>query len=186
MLWILTGAVNSGKSSWAAALNDTLRHNLGLSIGGMINHPGFSDNDKTGYVCESLLTGERIEFARKGSEKQNPDDIVCGRWVISGEALSFACRTLEETLNSDVDLVIVDEFGILEMNGTGLRREIDRLVDASCNVLLIVRERLVEEVFSLYSEHHPVILDIQTLDCNKDAILASGVYKWFDAHHYIQ
>lgn len=183
MLWLLTGPFNYGKSRYLSSLVAILRERLHITIGGMINHGLIEKGRKVGYVCESLVDGSRHVFAQlKSRVEENPDDISCGSWIISAEGISSARHVLAAALQAKPDLVIIDEFGILEAQGRGLRYEIDSLVSSDIPLIIVVRESLVDAIRDIYIDYQPEIIDVRhnnlDVDCLKDLLF----YKWFSSH----
>ena len=179
MLWFLTGPVDSGKSRWTRCLVDVIKNTLNFRVGGIINNALFEKNEKVGYLCESLISGETCLFARFRDQKKHENDIVCGKWVIFEVGLSFAQRSLQRALHEEVQLIVVDEFGILENQGRGLRSQIDALITANQNVLVIVRDSLLEFVKEIYDSYPYTVLYIGDLGCDKEALKGSVVFQWF-------
>jgi nucleoside-triphosphatase THEP1 len=60
---------------------------------------------------------------------------------------------LDISMVRSADMVIVDEFGPMELAGRGWRRQVDLLLSkTNAAILLVVREELVQEVERLYGE----------------------------------
>lgn len=187
MLWLLTGPVNSGKSRYVKVLIELLRADFSIKIGGIINHGLFRAGSKIGYQCEDLLTGRRNEFAKKLKENtlyytssllQN-GDVKLGSWVILKEGLLFAIQALEQAFLQKAELIIVDEFGILELDGEGFRTIVDRLIKTRLNLLIVVREDLLKEVTEIYKSHNPTVIYPDELNDDKIKLKDSSVYRWF-------
>ncbi|MCK4601753.1 MAG: DUF2478 domain-containing protein, partial [Phycisphaerae bacterium] len=83
------------------------------------------------------------------------------------EGLAFG----REALGRPAELVIVDEFGPLELRGGGWRGAVETLLTASAGVvLLVVRDGLVEEVRRLYLDQQPVVTPAAGLDAASTVI----------------
>jgi nucleoside-triphosphatase THEP1 len=78
-----------------------------------------------------------------------------GRWEFTKAGLKLGRAALNPSAASSADLIIVDEFGPLELEGRGWRKEVDLLL-ASTNVpvVLVVRQELEGPVQKLY-ENYP-------------------------------
>jgi nucleoside-triphosphatase THEP1 len=175
MLWLLAGEVNSGKSTLALSLAELLRTESQLKVGGIITPSTISHNVKSGYYCVDLVSGEQCEFATLGMNRKNPDDVICGQWTILGKGIEFARRAITDGITSDVDLMVVDEFGIIERDGGGLRLQIDNAVASSPNTMIIVRKSLVDYVCDVYKGYFPVVMEV----CQTKNIRDLSLYKWF-------
>ena len=181
-LWIITGPFNSGKSSLAHDIAEKLCADCSLTIGGVVNRGNFTDTEKTGYTCESLLTGETMEFAQRGKQQQHADDFICGQWVIHGSGLAFVHCCVMDAINVNVDLLVIDEFGILEKESKGVYDAIQSALTSPIPVALIVREGLCNLVTDTYAGHDIDILDLVDIKQSKKSIEDLSIYQWFIEH----
>jgi len=145
ILW--TGKKHSGKTTGAFKLVEAVR-NEGFTVAGLLALSLYDNGKLVGFDACDLRSGKRASLARcriKENEKEPftfyPEGLKLGR-----SALSLAAT-------KSADLVIVDEFGPLELDQRGWRRDVDLLL-ASNNaiILLIVRLELVEAVRQLYKD----------------------------------
>lgn len=90
--------------------------------------------------------------------RDDPGDI--GRFHFLEEGLSFGRRALDVAATEGADLVIVDEFGRLELASRGWRSAVDSLVHAGKRPLLIVvRREWAGEVQEVYADVPSRVLD---------------------------
>ena len=183
MQLLLTGPVNSGKSRYLSTLVMILRNTLHITIGGIINHADMQGGIKVGYICESLMNGRRQVFAQHQNRiTPKPDDISCGSWIITADGIAFARDALSSAVKAALELVIIDEFGILEVQGRGLRDEIDVLVSSDIPLIIVVRESLVDSMQQIYADNKPEIIDIRRIKPDTDSLKDSLFHKWFPSH----
>ena len=161
-----------------------LQKELHIQLGGVITHSIHENGVKTSYICESLLTGDVCLFARLSGGREDRNGILCGQWLILNSGMEFARQELEQALDKQVDLVVVDEFGILEKQGKGLRHVVDNVVESSTNSLIIVRTSLVSYVQQLYRDYSPNVIDIAGVEYDTSGLRDSIIYQWF-ATNYI-
>ena len=144
-LWV--GPKHSGKTTLAAQLVDAVRAR-GFTVAGFlapaVRHSGQLD----GFDLVDVATDRRAILARRdldGAER-------AGRFGLLNEGLAFGADVLTRAVATPSDLVIVDEFGPLELQGRGWRRQVDQLVQAGPFLLvLVVRQEIVDTVAELYS-----------------------------------
>ncbi|MCX7766772.1 MAG: nucleoside-triphosphatase [Candidatus Sumerlaeia bacterium] len=187
VLCVLTGPVNSGKSSYAKKLIELLRTDFSVIIGGIINYGIFRAGRKVGYQCEDLLTGIRHKFAIELKENTSSsafrirkhEDVKVGSWFIFKEGLQFAIRALEQAIVQKAELIVVDEFGILERDGQGLRSTVNKLINTRLNSLIIVRQELLKEVTEIYKLYQPMVVYLDELKGDTLKLKESCIYKWF-------
>lgn len=142
-VFFLTGAVNSGKTRFAAAVVERLRAG-GVSVAGILS-PGHVENGaKVGFEIVDAATGDSHLLSRRGGPEQwpgygpfrfDPDGLAFGEQACSPAALALA------------DVVVLDEVGRWELEGGGWADILARLAASRVNALVIVaREEFVEAI----------------------------------------
>ena len=101
-----------------------------------------------GYDAFDLQSKKRESLAKSKTSKGGPFNFITEGLRLGNSALSMeAVRT--------ADLVIIDEFGKLELEGKGRRRSIDTVLAFSdAVILLVVRTELIGAVQKLYSDYN--------------------------------
>jgi nucleoside-triphosphatase THEP1 len=146
MFILLTGKGGSGKTTACWKALPGLRAS-GLKLAGFISPPLLdAGGKKTGIEMLNLATGEHHTFARVVSREENPD---VGVYRLESDAIDWARGVLAAALFSDIDLLVIDEIGPLELNrGTGFAFALEPLADPERipNAIAIVRRELVNEL----------------------------------------
>jgi len=146
ILW--TGAKHSGKTTAAAELVRRLRAE-GFCVAGLLAPAVYRADELTGFDVIDLQTGKRIAPANRVIETGGHR-----RFEFTEGGLSFGKAALNISASRSADIVIVDEFGPLELSGGGWREEVDRLLCAGNSVvMLVVRDESAEKVGQLYSDY---------------------------------
>ena len=139
---ILSGKVRSGKST---RLLDWYKKTS--SCGGIITP---LINGKK-YIM-NIESGEQRLL--QGTGKENKNVIKTGNYYLLRETLEWAKNALFEANKTCPQWIVIDEIGYLELNNDGLEPAISRLLpEIEGNILLVIRERLVEKAvnhFQLY------------------------------------
>jgi len=151
ILWV--GARHSGKTTAAANLVRLARRE-GFNVAGLLAPALYDGRRLTSFDVLDLHSGARELLARQktGATESGPFNFIprgqhLGRKALTGTAAKSA------------DLVIVDEFGPVELAGGGWRKSVDwLLVSSQAVVLLVVRDELAEKVKLLYSKFASRIL----------------------------
>ena len=139
ILW--TGKKHSGKTTGAARLVRAVREK-GYCVAGLLAPAVHHDNTLTGFDAVDLQSRQRTPLARHNSSGST----TTGRFE-----LRLGNASLSPASTDSADLVVIDEFGPLEMNCQGWRRAVDMLLQSSeAIVLLVVRRELAEQVQHLY------------------------------------
>jgi nucleoside-triphosphatase THEP1 len=141
MILILTGPTRSRKTStllqWAKVRND---------CGGILCP------DKRG-LRYLLNVKDKKTFPFQKKEKAGSDDITVGNFILDGNGFKQASAWLDEHLRDpNLHYVVLDEIGLLELEGRGwdpwLKSSISKLGDKT--LILVVRRKLLDEVIQRY------------------------------------
>ncbi len=144
ILW--TGKKHSGKTTSAARLAGMARDE-GFDVAGLLAEALYHDGRLIGFDAIDLQTETRAPLARRRSEGSEsvPFDFIA-------EGVKLGRSALSPAATEAADLIVVDEFGPLEMNSQGWRTDVDLLVRTSeALILLVVREELAGQLQHLYS-----------------------------------
>lgn len=143
ILWV--GEKHCGKTTSAAELVRRAGKE-GFKVSGLLAPCVYRDNEFIGFDVLDLRSSHRTSLARCKDGKAGPFDFISG-----GLKLGDAVLSLEETRSAD--LIVVDEFGPLELKGNGWRKSVDSLLTTSdAIILLVVRRELVDAVRQLYAK----------------------------------
>jgi len=147
ILW--TGEKHSGKTTNAFKLVESVC-NEGFTVAGLLAPSIYENGRLAGFDALDLRSRNRVPLVRC-REKESEKPIYLAPQFIGG--LIFGHASLSRTATKTADLIIVDEFGPLELGERGWRKDIDSLL-ASSNaiILLVVRRELVRLVKQLYKD----------------------------------
>ena len=155
ILWV--GPKHSGKTTAAQRLLDRVRTE-GFRPAGFLSLSIYDHDQLTGFDLHDIGTDGRMPLARRTSQ---PGQKV-GAFTLLPNALDLGHQALALSAVANADLVIVDEFGPLELNAQGWRQSVDTLIDACpALVLLVVRRGILHQVHTLYAHAHPADLNAQ-------------------------
>ena len=145
VLW--KGCKHSGKTTCAFDLIKTARK-VGFNVAGLLAPSLYYKGKLIGFDALHLQNNTRAPLARCNNEEAGT-----GLFTFINEGLKLGHAALSETATKSADLVIVDEFGPLELDGRIWRKKVDSLLSCSNSViLLIVRKELAATVRQLYSD----------------------------------
>ena len=144
-IFLFTGAVQTGKSE---AL---LQWSFGKNIGGFIT-PTVSEKK----VLYDILTGEKTAYQ---VEETDDNTIVIGRYFLDKNAFSIANKIILDAIEVEKEWIVLDEIGKLELNGEGHDATLLFLLsNYDGNIVLVVRDSLLEKVTEKYKIVEPVII----------------------------
>ena len=136
------GEKHSGKTTSVAKLIEIARSE-GFNVAGLLAPSIYSDGQLLGFDAVDLKNDNRIPLARRKA----------GRFTFIAEGLKLGNIALSVAATKSTDLIVIDEFGPLEMNGQGWRKNVDFLLaSSSALILLVVRQEMADEVRRTYSD----------------------------------
>jgi nucleoside-triphosphatase len=166
MIFLLTGPINSGKSTAVAQIAQRLRDEK-LAVGGIVSLPIQQSGMKIGFDALSLSTQKTTILARLKVIVPNPtiEDRAIGQWIIFDEGLQFCNQQIEAALQQNPRIIIIDEIGPIELQGKGFRPMLDKMLLGEAklpfHLLLVVRTSLVGEVKRLYPNREFTLYNLE-------------------------
>jgi len=142
VLWV--GPKHSGKTSAASDMVERLRTG-GYAVGGILAPSLYRGDRLVGFDVIDLFSDRRAPLLRLG----RPADV--GSFAFREAGLRLGRSALAASNRRPPELIVIDEFGPLELTGRGWRDAVDRLIGTGDSLLLlIVREDLCAAVCDLY------------------------------------
>jgi len=144
---ILTGGRGEGKTTLCLALAERARR-AGWTVGGIVSPCYGNSRQCEVYTVKDLQSGEERVLARRSKQAGT---IRVGAFAFEPEGIAFGRQALESAKEANVQLLIVDEVGPLELQGDGWAPVLERLLADVFGVMVwVVRPELVEEVRKRY------------------------------------
>ncbi|MBN1804266.1 MAG: DUF2478 domain-containing protein [Sedimentisphaerales bacterium] len=154
ILW--TGPKHSGKTTSAKHLIHTARTE-GFVVAGILEPSLYDNGELTGFDVFDIQNQKRTPLARCKKNKS-----VRGSFSFIIDGIKFGNAVLDSEATKSADLVIIDEFGPLELKGQGWRVNIDSLLSCSNAIILIIIRRGLKKTFQKLYEDTPC-LEIEAL-----------------------
>lgn len=136
---IITGAKDSGKTSWC-------RRNL-TDVDGVLSLKVIASDICVGYDALRISSGETLPFLRKAAQRSIPPDENewIGSYFILPHTLADAERWIQEAVDGPGSGVVIDEIGKLEAQGGGFAPILRKLLvkKVAKHLYLVVRKDLV-------------------------------------------
>lgn len=147
MLILWAGPKHSGKTTSAARLAQAAGEH-GFAVAGLLAYSVYRNGQLFGFDACDLRTGARAPLAVRGTHGGQ-----IGPFHFIEEGVTLGSAALGRAATDGADLVIVDEFGPLELASQGWRGAVDSLVSAGqTRLLLVVREEVARTVQQLYAD----------------------------------
>lgn len=146
MFILLTGASGAGKTTACWKALPGLRA-TGVKMAGFVSPPLLdADGRKTGIQMVDLATGQHQTFAKVVAAGEAAE---VGVYRVAEGALEWARGILSAALLANVDWLVIDEIGPLELHqGGGFAFVLAPLADPVRipNAIVLVREKLIDEL----------------------------------------
>jgi nucleoside-triphosphatase len=144
VLW--TGEKHCGKTTSAAKLTKATRAE-GFVVVGLLAPSKYRNGRLTGYDVLDLRSKTQTLLARRKTDGNKTE-----RFTFVSDGLKLGRDALSPTATETADIIIIDEFGPLELHGDGWRKDVDSFLALSdALILLVVRRELTERVQELYA-----------------------------------
>jgi len=144
ILW--TGPKHSGKTTSATKLVQIARAE-GFNVAGLLSPPLYHNSKLLGFDVLDLHSQTRAPLARRKTSQSK-----AGPFTFIADGLKLGNAVLSAEATKSADLVIVDEFGPLELNNQGWRKNVDSLlISSNAVVLFVVRRELANTVRQVYA-----------------------------------
>lgn len=150
-VYLLVGDRGCGKTSTLQMLVSELEVR-GYRVGGLIAKGLWRDNERYGFDLVDLNTKQSCPLCRRDATQAASQH---GPYGFLSTGLEFGVAALSSEALKDVDLVVIDEIGPLELRGEGWAKSLSSIVEnLSCPMILTVRSRLSQQVTSTWDFNH--------------------------------
>jgi len=166
---IITGPVQSGKSSLAWALVKKLRQSS-IPMAGFIAKGLWENKRRSGFDLFDLRTQETTPLAKRNKEKisTTSDTAVMSNrvpYTFFKEGIKAGQHALEPENCTQAKIIMVDEMGKMELQGKGWASCIPDLLELKqCTHIWMVRETLVDSICCLWPFKTTKIISVDDPD----------------------
>lgn len=142
---LLTGKIGIGKTSVCEKIVERAKKN-GFTCCGVLTRRLEEGGGNTGLLVEDISTGNKKVLAHRITDGKIPKGIRFCNFIFIESAIEFAKKALFKR----GDLLVIDEFGYLELEGRGFKNALLAFKsEINKNSILVVRNELKEEVSKL-------------------------------------
>jgi len=158
---IITGGIQSGKSTLTAALISFLKEEK-ISLAGILAPGLWRDNQRQGFDLIDLRSCKKYPLARRRPEL---NEIDLTPFEFFQEGLNAGSRALALENCRKASVIIIDEVGKLELNNSGWANSLQPLLTLNTALhIWVVREKLVDAVRKKWQLDQVEIVDIKNED----------------------
>ena len=163
-IFIISGPVGGGKTTFTKNIIEFLKDQE-IKSEGILSDRITGGSETLGYDIIDISTGKREVFLRE-NEKTGNEKI--GKFYISPKGLAKGRSILEELTTYITGIVIIDEVGLLELQGRGWHDSISELLEKSSNhILITVRDKFVDEVKKKWNLSDAIVFNVTENDNRK-------------------
>ena len=166
---IITGEQGEGKTSLVQKIL-ALPPLKPLNFAGLYCAGVWQKGERDHYLVVDIQSSKSALLCERSGP---PSEIQSGRYNFREVGLTFGRNILQQTLQAQPDLVIVDEIGHLELNGSGWAAELKALVDQQQTMVWTIRPTLLDRVIAKWPVRYRLI---QAGNATADAI--DEATKW--------
>lgn len=154
---IVIGNVQEGKSTFLTRTAQYLKEQ-NVRTGGFIAPALVGTGGVAGYELWLLQEDKTLPLS---GIIGNKDDLMVGRYYFNRSTLAAGRKELENEVESDSEIVFVDEVGPWELQGQGWAKGINRLLlETDKPMVWAVRRDIVEKVTENWALQNSVLIDV--------------------------
>ena len=140
---IITGQIRSGKTTYLRKLISSLDN-----VEGIIQ---IADEEKRFFA--DISSGDQIELT---SQSRDSDTFDIGSFIFRKSAFDWAKDKLELSLKKEHIIIVIDEFGPLELRDEGLEPLFSEIINQTksnidLQLLVVVRETLLQDFLKKFN-----------------------------------
>jgi len=156
-IYIITGKVGSGKTTRLGELTTELRQR-GTNMAGFLCRGDMKDGERTGYTLVNVRDRSELLFATKCIHEGWPR---YGRFFFNQKAFAEGERMIKKAIEHKSSLVLIDEVGPLELEGSGWAAMLDLLLKEKglCQIW-VVRENILDRVLERWNISADMVIHI--------------------------
>lgn len=148
MVYIITGSINSGKTTRLLELYEQHENADGfVAVKNMMNHRVL------GYDMLRLSTKEKKSFIVREDMVNDSFEVLCsiGPYFFSTQTKEWVEHSLMHMVTHRIGPIFLDEIGPLELEGQCFDNIMSELAASGCDLYITVRQSALEEVLERYS-----------------------------------
>lgn len=171
VLFLVTGSQGAGKTTFCSRLVAAARE-AGWKAAGLLSHPVFEGQLRTGIDTEDLRSGEIRRIAMR-SDMPSPGS---KHWLFLPAAFDWGNQVLANS--TPCDLLVIDELGPVEFeHGEGWQAGIEAVDSKQYAIaLVVIRAEMLGEVLLRWPDANLIEIDTHEDSSRKAAVLAEQLF----------
>ena len=147
MVTVITGPINSGKTTRIQEIYKNLK-----SGDGFASIKNMESSQVKGFDVMRLSTGETKPFIRRSGEQPGGwrENCTLGPYTISDEVIKWVNREISKLAESDTESILLDEIGILEIEGKGFSKALITMLGSEKDIFITTRDENLDSVITQF------------------------------------
>ena len=155
-LTIISGDRHSGKTTRLLNYIEELKEKAVL-VAGIVSIGTFKNDVRDSFILKDIST-DIEKFFMSRNKCDNCEKI--GRFYINNETYNWGEDVINNAINSNVETIVIDEIGALELNGKGWDSVLIKVLETDKNIIITVRNKFVDDIVLKYGFTDFQIIDI--------------------------
>ncbi len=173
---LVSGPVQGGKTSYLTELVDLLKKR-GLKLGGFLARGSFHSGERSGFTLKNIRGGMELPMA---SAQETAGWFKYRRFWFNPNAFKLGRSWILSSLKEEPDVLVIDEVGPMELEGSGWSESLSSLRNSSVPVQLwSVRDSLLNEVMEHWNISTEHVFTIHKEKPDQTAELISKKVKFY-------
>ncbi|TVQ85641.1 MAG: DUF2478 domain-containing protein [Bacteroidetes bacterium] len=173
-VFILTGRINQGKTSMTREIVSELKKK-GLTVNGFLTFGNTNDSKRNAYFIRDINTDREEYLCSTRIDKQKTS---YGRFYFEKKGISAGNKTIEQSLKTPTDLLVIDELGPMEINNQGWAPAIEKVVKQNSTAQFwVVREKLVKPMMRKWNIGDIIVFELESDSAGYIADTITGKLK---------
>ncbi|MFW9897266.1 MAG: nucleoside-triphosphatase [Candidatus Thorarchaeota archaeon] len=140
---LITGLPRSGKSTLIATLMNYFILEKNLAIHGFLTPEVKSHGQRIGFDIQDISSKEKVQFARVGTHKTL---YKLGKYKVFLEGLENTIQNIQDTPLYEIDLVIIDEIGKMELFSEKFTDFIKQIFNTNLSIIATIGLKLKHSI----------------------------------------
>ncbi len=140
---IITGEIHSGKTTYLTKILLSYKN-----VSGIVQ---LAEKNKRFFL--DVTSGVKKELT---AQKITLDTFTIGKFIFRKSAFIWAKEKLRSALKSSSKVIVIDEFGLLELHGEGLEPVLSKIINkvkssSELQLIIVIRKSLLTEFFKKFN-----------------------------------
>jgi len=177
-VFLVTGKVHGGKTSYLLKLVEQLKHR-DFKVGGFLSPGSFESGERSGFRLQNIQSGLELTLA---SIRKTPGWFRYRRFWFNPDAFRQGREWISFSLSEDPDVLVIDEVGPMELEGSGWSESLVTLQNSPAPIQVwSVRETLIPELGKRWNLPYTRVIQIEETELAMAAEMISETIKKYKA-----